>query len=186
MTVDRMGAVTAGVVIADASPLVALSLIERLEWLPKLFGAAHVVEAVLAEVLTGQFESSERAIQLAVSRSWLITVSPDAGKLPSQAPVQAPGSVPGSELLDLGEAQTIAYALSQKHKPLVLMDERAGRKVCAELQLPVLGTAGLILLAKRRGLVAHIKPEFERLHQAGFWIAPVVTKTLLQQAGEWP
>jgi predicted nucleic acid-binding protein len=182
MTVDRIDAVTAGVVIADASPLVALSLIERLEWLPTLFGAAHVVEAVLAGVLTGQFESSERAIQLAVSRSWLITVSPDAGKLPSQAPVPAPGS----ELLDLGEAQTIAYALSQKHKPLVLMDERAGRKVCAELQLPVLGTAGLILLAKRRGLVAQIKPEFERLHQAGFWIAPVVTKTLLQQAGEWP
>jgi predicted nucleic acid-binding protein len=194
MTRGKTGAVTAAVVIADASPLVALSLIDQLKWLPQLFGAAHVVDAVLAEVLTGHFDASERAIELAVNSKWLVPVSPDAGNLSTDRSTDLttgrvtdfPDHAPGCELLDLGEAQTIAYALQQTHKPLVLMDERAGRKVCAELHLPVLGTGGLIVLAKRRGLLARIKPEFERLHQAGFWIAPVVTKTLLEQAGEWP
>lgn len=165
-------------VIADASPLVALSLIDRLAWLHPLFGEVRVVNTVLQEVLTGQFDASERGLQAALHAQWIIAVTPSPHGATDQPTPWA--------MLDPGEADSIAYASSLAQKPLVLMDERAGRQVCTELGLPVVGTAGVMLLAKRRGLVANVKPEFERLHQAGFWIAPAVTKIVLQQAGEWP
>ena len=64
------------------------------------------------------------------------------------------------------------------------MDERAGRSVCASLGLPVIGTAGLIVLAKERKLVTVAKTEFEQLHEAGFWLAPEVVRMCLLRCGE--
>ena len=169
--------------IADASPLVALSLIDRLHWLPDIFGPVHVVGAVLNEVLTGQFDASESSIRTALDKGWLTPIEPDPGS-PARITLQ---QRPDWKLLDPGEADSIAYAMAQTHQPMppvLLMDERAGRSVCASLQLPVIGTAGLIVLAKERNLVATAKPEFERLHSAGFWLAPEVVRVCLRRCGE--
>jgi predicted nucleic acid-binding protein len=169
--------------IADASPLVALSLVDRLHWLPKIFGPVHVVGTVLQEVLTGQFDASESRIRAALDEAWLLPVEPDRSS-PSRSALQ---QRPDWKLLDTGEADSILYAMTQSHlptPPVLLMDERAGRSVCASLGLPVLGTAGLIVLAKERNLVTTAKPEFERLHQAGFWLAPEVVRMCLRRCGE--
>ena len=169
--------------IADASPLVALSLMDRLHWLPEIFGLVHIVGTVLQEVLTGQFDASESRIRTASDEGWLLPVEPDRSS-PSRIALQ---QRPDWKLLDPGEADSIAYAMAQTHQPrppVLLMDERAGRSVCAGLGLPVIGTAGLIVLAKERKLIATAKPEFERLHTAGFWLAPEVVRTCLRRCGE--
>ena len=173
--------------IADASPLVALSLVDRLHWLPEIFGPVHVVTTVLQEVLTGQFDASESSTRTALGTAsdegWLLPVEPDRSS-PSRIALQ---QRPDWKLLDPGEADSIAYAMAQTHHPtppVLLMDERAGRSVCASLALPVIGTAGLIVLAKERKLVTAAKPEFERLHGAGFWLAPEVVRMCLRRCGE--
>ena len=169
--------------IADASPLVALSLIDRLHWLPEIFGPVHVVGSVLQEVLTGQFDASESRIRMALDKGWLMTTEPDRSSA-TRIDLQ---QRPDWKLLDPGEADSIAYAMAQTHHPtppVLLMDERAGRSVCASLGLPVIGTAGLIVLAKERKLVSTAKPEFERLHSAGFWLAPEVVRVCLRRCGE--
>ena len=169
--------------IADASPLVALSLVDRLQWLPEIFGPVHVVTTVLQEVLTGQFDASESSIRTALDKGWLMTTEPDRSSA-TRIDLQ---QRPDWKLLDPGEADSIAYAMAQTHHskpPVLLMDERAGRSVCASLGLPVIGTAGLIVLAKERKLVTTAKPEFERLHEAGFWLAPQVVRMCLLRCGE--
>ena len=169
--------------IADASPLVAMSLVDRLHWLPEIFGPVHVVGSVLQEVLTGQFDASESRIRKALDKGWLIPVEPDSSS-PTCISLQ---QRPDWKLLDPGEADSIAYAMAQTHHPTppaLLMDERAGRSVCANLGLPVIGTAGLIILAKERKLIAAAKPEFERLHEAGFWLTPEVVRMCLRRCGE--
>ena len=169
--------------IPDASPLVALSLVDRLHWLPKIFGPVHVVTTVLQEVLTGQFDASESRIRTALDKGWLMPIEPNH-RSPTRLSLQQRADW---KLLDPGEADSIAYAMAPTHHPtppVLLMDERAGRSVCASLGLPVIGTAGLIVLAKERKLVTVAKTEFERLHGAGFWLAPEVVRMCLLRCGE--
>ena len=92
----------------------------------------------------------------------------------------------GWKQLDPGEAHSIAYVASLPQKALILMDERAGKSLCDELGLATLGTVGILLAAHRRGLLTQVRPELERLHQAGFWLAPTVMKRVLSLAGEQP
>jgi predicted nucleic acid-binding protein len=44
----------AAIVIADASPLIALARVHGLGWLKALFGQVLVTEEVMAEVLSGR------------------------------------------------------------------------------------------------------------------------------------
>jgi predicted nucleic acid-binding protein len=169
-----------GIVIADASPLVGLSLINRLVWLPQLFGSVHVLPAVMQEVLTDRFTQSESNIRLAIQQGWLIPVEPLALNVDHFAPTH----MMAWKQLDAGEAQSIAYAASMQDKPTLLMDERAGRRVCAELGLTTVGTAGVVLLAKENQLIEQVKPELLLLHNSGFWLSPIVMRAVLQRAGE--
>ena len=56
----------ASVVIADASPLIALARVDGLGWLRVLFTEVLVTDAVIREVLTGSFAVSETRIEHAL------------------------------------------------------------------------------------------------------------------------
>ncbi len=87
--------------------------------------------------------------------------------------------------LDEGETDCIRIALSEgAAKVLVLMDERAGRAVAQELGIWVAGTAAVIGLAKKQGLITSVKPSFERLHSSDFRISAEVIRAVLSSAGE--
>lgn len=62
--------------------------------------------------------------------------------------------------LDAGETSVIMVALQQGIK-LVLIDERKGRRVALAAGLEVSGTVGVILRAKRWGLVPAVRPVLE-------------------------
>lgn len=56
----------ARVVIADASPLIGLAIVEGLAWLPALFGEVWLPPAVRDEVLPHRQARGEAAIQTAL------------------------------------------------------------------------------------------------------------------------
>ncbi|MCP9941907.1 DUF3368 domain-containing protein [Cyanobium sp. ATX 6E8] len=161
----------AGIVIADASPLIALARVNGLIWLQALFGHALVTQAVAGEVLTGQFPSTEASIQQAISAGWLQLV---------ENPAQGP-ALPD---LDEGEATSLRLALICASKSLVLMDERAGRSVARELGVEVAGTAAVIGMARKSGLIPSARAVFAELHASDFRIAPAVIQTVLARCGE--
>ena len=101
----------AAVVIADASPLIALARINGVPWLAALFGGVLVPEVVLAEVLTGRFPDSEAPIAAAIQTGWL--------QLATTVPPQ-----PALPDLDEGEAASIRLALARGPQALLLIDER--------------------------------------------------------------
>ena len=68
--------------------------------------------------------------------------------------------------LDQGEAEVIALALEQQAR-LLLIDELTGRKVAESLQLPVLGSVGILIRAKQLGLIRSVKPYIENMMQRG-------------------
>jgi predicted nucleic acid-binding protein len=87
-------------------------------------------------------------------------------------------------LLDAGEAAVIALAREQGIG-VVLIDERKARKVARDVyRLHPIGTARILVEAKRNGLLAEVAPALQELRRAGYWIHEDIVQAALREAGE--
>ena len=85
--------------------------------------------------------------------------------------------------LDQGEAAAIAQALTIR-ADLLLIDERKGRSAARRLGLAVKGTLGVLLTARRRGLIGAVAPPIEELQRSGVYLSASLVEAVLQAAGE--
>lgn len=161
----------AAIVIADASPLIALARVGGLSWLEQLFTEVMLTDVVLAEVLTGHYLATEAPIRQTLTAGWLKTVAITT-------------TDPALPDLDEGEASSIRLALSCKGPALLLIDERSGRAVAQDLGLSVAGTAAVIGMARQRDLITSARQVFADLHASDFRIAPAVIKAVLDRCGD--
>ena len=127
-------------VVIDASPLIGLATVGGLSWLPKFFDTIYVPETVKSEVLPGTMARGEDAITQAFEFGWLKVW---------QEPINPLLDID----LDAGETDCINIAMEYADQVLLVMDERAGRAVAKEIGLKVTGTAAIIGIAKRQGLI---------------------------------
>ena len=158
------------VVVSNASPLIYLAAIKRLDILEQIFGTILIPPSVYREiVVVGDGQPGSVEVE---TLPWIL-----AKGLTNPEP-------PTSLGLDAGEADAIALAI-QEGADILLMDERRGRNVASGLNLTVLGTLGVLIDAKRRGIIHRIKPELDSLvNQAGFWVNPNLYARVLEIAGE--
>ena len=76
-------------------------------------------------------------------------------------------------------------ALAREHvDSLVLMDDALGREQAAALGLDALGVAGVLLAAKRAGIVKALRPLLDRLARRGFVLPDAEVQTALANAAE--
>jgi len=65
------------------------------------------------------------------------------------------------------------------------MDEALGREAARHEHLPVIGLMGVLLVAKKKGLLSALTEIIERLEtEAGFYLARPVKEQVLAAAGE--
>jgi predicted nucleic acid-binding protein len=67
-----------------------------------------------------------------------------------------------SHELDQGESEAIILALENNIED-ILIDEQKGRKIAAANGLHPIGTIGILIQAKKLGLIKHIKPLLDLL-----------------------
>ena len=93
--------------------------------------------------------------------------------------------VPRVAAFDLGsgESEVLSLALSVPEYHAVL-DDATGRRCAQALGIPFTGTGGLLLLAKKEGLIPAVGEALGKLVEAGLWLAPGVRRLLLYKAGE--
>ena len=85
--------------------------------------------------------------------------------------------------LDPGEGQVLAIALQQPGCGAVL-DDRAARRCAASFSIPVIGTIGLVALARQLGTLKAAAPVYKALRDAGLFVSPALLKAVLAQFGE--
>jgi predicted nucleic acid-binding protein len=156
------------IVVADAGPLIALGRLDSLALLPALFAEVQVTETVLAECRAQPGLPDARRIAAALESGW-IKSCPDV--LP-----------PAAGRLDPGESSAIARALEIGAG--LLMDDRAAVVYARGLGLKVIGTLGVLILAKRQGALPLVGPMIERLQASGHYLGEAAISAALQAAGE--
>jgi hypothetical protein len=66
----------------------------------------------------------------------------------------------------------------------VILDDRKARSVARRAGVPVIGTLGVLLLAKRQGVLPRIEPLLAALREARFHMSPALYREALHLAGE--
>jgi uncharacterized protein len=167
------------VVVSDASPLICLSALRRLDLLRLLYGSVLVPEAVWQEVTRPPSFTSPTtpaAVSEAKAFGWLEVVAATNRPLVTQL----------ETTLDRGEAEAIALAV-ENQSSLLLIDERDGRQVARALGVEMTGTLGVLLRAKTTGHIAAIEPLIKELIQDhNFRLHPSLVERILAEAGERP
>lgn len=143
-------------IVVNAGPLIALARIGQLDLLPKLFGEIVIPAAAYREVTQDQNLPGAAAIQRA---EW-IRVS----EVSDRAAVER-----FSFWLDAGESEVLV--LAQELGMTAAIDERRGRNIAAALGIPQTGTIGILLTAKKAGLIPLVAPLLDQLSANGVRIS---------------
>ena len=150
-------------VIADASPLIALHQIGQISLIEHLFDQILIPSAVAREV------------------------SPSLPTLPAWIIVRDLTQPIGPEIirasLGAGESETLALALEVGASLVIL---RSARKLALVLGVPVVGTAGILLAAKRAGLIPDVRSLLDTLIAKGFRVSTALRDRVLADAEEAP
>ena len=85
--------------------------------------------------------------------------------------------------LDQGESAVLAVALSLSDAWVVL-DDLGARRCATAMNLDLIGTLGLLLLAKHSGRIAKVRPYLDELLVAGMYVSEALAEQILEQAGE--
>lgn len=163
---------TPALIVADAGPLIGLAVAGRIEILHALFDPILVPRVALEEL---QLEASRPG-------SFALSKAKDAGWLSSEDVPASTDTPKLAELLDRGEAEAIVLAQSKDAR--LLMDERKGRMVARRRGVTVIGTGGVLLLAKREDVIDQIAPVLEDLASHGYRLSDGLRRELLVLAGE--
>jgi hypothetical protein len=149
-------------IVSNTSPIVALDHLGELDLLRKIFGSAILIPPAASRELAGR-----------VLPEWF-----EVRELRQPLSARALGAFLGA-----GESEALALAL-EAEADLVLLDDKAARRVATQLRLTVVGTLGLMLKAKEVGLIPSIRPKLEALRSLPFHISPHLQEDILTQARE--
>ena len=161
---------TKNTIVGDSSPLIALAIIGQLELLPKLYQRVVIPEKVWEEITVhgSGLPGSDAVSQL----SWLIIQKPASELIK-----------PLSILLDPGEAEAIALAMSLPDST-VLLDDAQARRVAERFGVNRIGTLGILRRAKKAGLITAIKPYTMQLQNNGIYMRQNLIEAVLRDVGE--
>lgn len=157
-------------VVVNTAPIISLSLVRRLDFLRDLYQEVLIPPAVRQEALRGG--AREIGVSDLQRADWIRT-----------APLQDPRRADLLSDLDRGEAEVLALA-QESNADLVVIDERLGRRHARRLGINLTGTLGVLLRAKKQGLVSEIRPLVERIHRGGIYLSQRLIEEALRLAEE--
>ncbi len=162
------------ILISNTGPIIALAKIQKLNLLEKLQWKEVIIPPMVQKELWGKISPESKEIESAL-KNFIQVKTPivAANKIESE-----------TEELDVGEKQVILLGTSFDEKVILLIDDKVGRNVAQKLGLSVIGTLGILLLAKRKGLLKQITPQIHEIRRKGYWLSDSLVSYMKHLADE--
>lgn len=152
-------------VVINASPLITLFRAGLHPLLPQLFPELVVPTAVWNEVVS--ITHDDLAARGLPQVNW--------------AQQRETQESPDVAAWGLGAGETAVLSFAQHRRDFTAcVDDREARRCAAVLGLSMIGTAGVVVLARRRGLIASTEAALRRLQAVGLWISELLIAKLAQ------
>ncbi len=156
--------------ILNSTPIIVLARMKHAKLFQQLSEEMIIPLEVLHEILAGP---NDDPAKLWVEDEGSIFVKP---------------SIPISPLVsawDLGKGESAVLNWGYQNPGWeIVVDDKAARKCAKALNLPFLGSIGIIVRAKKSGFIERAAPLLQALSPNGFHINPEIIHEALQLAGE--
>ena len=152
-------------IIGDSSALVALSIMDRLDLLETIFGKIYVPQAVYDEVVVSHKTQSVKLKNFLADK--VIAVDLTIAQI------------------GLGQGELEAIALYKNlDANFLLIDDRRAKSFAKLNDVNVIGSLGVMLLAKEQGVVDSIRSDLEKLIKSDIFISENLINKVLASIGE--
>lgn len=160
-------------VVSNSSPLISLAAVQQLELLKQLFEEIIIPTAVYDEVVVqGQNKPGANDVERA---EWIISKA-----VRNRKDLE---SLRKDYHLGHGESETIVLVY-ELQADWIILDELPARKAANDHGQRLIGTIGILLLAKDLGLIHSVREILDLLIQHGFRVAEKGYHEAVSRAGE--
>jgi predicted nucleic acid-binding protein len=156
------------ILVADCSALIALSACQQLALLEKLFETVVVPEAVYYEA-TVSYKKEAQQLNVYLENK--------IHKVDMNNYVFLDG------FSDIGETEAMLL-YKQLSADKLLIDDKRGRKIAKLNNIRIVGSLGILLIAKEKGLINEVYPLLQCIEKAGIHLSVELVETVLDLAGE--
>ncbi|WP_372948782.1 DUF3368 domain-containing protein [Mariniphaga sp.] len=157
-------------IVSNTTPIISLLKLSQLNILKELYSEILIPYAVFQEIEDGK---NKRYYQDLSKIDWIKIVE-----------IQDSQAIKYFLDLDAGESEAIVLA-TEIGADLIIIDEKLGRFHAKHADLKVTGTIGILIKAKRQGIVRDLKPLLYELTEKDVWISEKLIEEILKQVGEW-
>ena len=153
-----------GLVIADSGPIFSLASINKLHLLDSLFDDVRIPQAVWKEItLKKSVKYYDKIVNYFESKVLKIKASNEL-----------------SFIMDYGESESVIL-FREQNANFLLIDDKKARRIAEHLNINCIGTLGLLVAAKEKGLVKNIQPIFKKLiENKRYYSIELLNKILIQ------
>jgi len=158
------------VAFVNASPLILLAITGRIELLRSVAGRVVVPSVVEVEALARA--SDQRTVRVLRSTAWIERA----------ASISVPAEI---EAWDLGAGEAAVLSLTARTPgSIAVVDDLAARHCGKSMGLQVIGTLGVVVRAKRAGVITLARPVMADLRASGLYIVDELVDRALREVGE--
>ncbi|MDP2890213.1 MAG: DUF3368 domain-containing protein [Bacteroidota bacterium] len=157
------------IVIADTGALISLGIVGHIDLIEKVFGDFYIANAVWEELQV--YENPE------FEKNFLFYLEKRVVKIKSRNHL--------SVIMDYGESESVIL-YEELNADYLIIDDNKARMIAESLDVNCIGSIGLLIKAKQKGLVNDLKSIFEKwLENERYFSKRLLNKVLLQ-TGEEP
>ncbi len=157
-------------VVVNSSPLIALGSIAQVHLLKSIYEEVYLPDEVFRETVT----NGKNAIIGDSIRNYGFRVK-------SVSNIFTVNIL--SEIVDRGEAEVIVLA-GEIGASTVIIDEIRARRIAEKQNLDVIGSIGILLIAKKRKLIPSLSECITQMQQQNIYISDKLKTEVLKEAGE--
>ena len=159
------------ILVADCSPLIALASCNGLHLLDALFNTVIVPEAVYREAVVSDKPEAQQLKEYLKNK---------IRKIDPSHPILLDG------FSDLGETEAMVLYW-QVSADKLLIDDKRGRRIAKINHINTIGSLGILLAAKRIGLIDQVSPYLAKILSSDIYLSADLIAMVMDIAGEeWP